>query len=160
MIKLIGAIFIFAASVSVGFSASAMYRVRAEQLEAFGALITHIGAQIGGFLAPLDRIYCDFKDARLEKCGFLRVLRSSGASAALGECRESLFLNDGEIGELEKFFSSLGRGDANEEERHCAYFAKRFARFYESARNESASKGRLFRTFGFLSGLMLAVILV
>lgn len=160
MIKLIGALLIFAASASVGFSAAAMYRVRAEQLEALGALITHIGAQIGGFLAPLDRIYSDFKDSRLEKCGFLPILRTSGAVAALRECRESLFLNDGEIGELEKFFGALGRGDANKEERHCAYFAKRFSELYESARGESASKGRLFRTFGFLSGLMLAVILV
>ncbi len=143
-----------------GFYTASVYRVRAEQLEGIRALISYIGAQIDVFLTPLDSIYAHFKNSRLEACGFLELLRHSDFKTALDGCRDRIFLNDTEISELEKFFSGLGRHDAKEEKRHCAYFEKRFTEICTAANAEIASKTRLCRAFGFLGGLMLAVILL
>ncbi len=160
MLRLFGGLLIVCACTVTGFSAAAMYRLRLEQLEGFRALIAYIGAQIGVFLTPLERIYADFKNTRLEACGFSELLRKRGGEAAIQQCRSKLLLNDTEVGEAIKFFRGLGRHDAKEEERHCAYFEKRFGEFCTAASVEMASKARLCRTFGFLCGLMLAVILI
>lgn len=160
MLKLFGGLLILCACTATGFSAAAVYRLRVEQLEGFRSLISYIGAQIGAFLTPLDSIYSDFKHTRLEACGFLDLLRKGDAEAAIRECRPKLFLNDTEINEAVKFFHGLGRHDAKEEERHCAYYEKRFGELCTAANAEMTSKVRLCRTFGFLGGLMLAVILI
>ena len=158
--RFVGAVLIFTACTSMGISASAMYKRRAAQLEAFVLLITHIGAQIDGFLLPLDRIYANFKNRTLEGCGFLDALQKNGGVAALSECRRRMNLGDDEIGELEKFFVGLGRHAADEEARHCAYFEKRIGELAASARGQLAQKTRLCRAFGMLVGVMLAVVLL
>ncbi len=160
MLKLIGGLLILVSCASAGLSVSAIYRLRVGQLEGFRLLIAHISAEIGAFLAPLDTIYADFKNTHLEACGFLLLLRQSGFETAFSECRSRLFLTETELSEVEKFFRGLGRHDAREEENHCAYYEKRISELHEAARAEAASKARLCRAFGFLGGLMLAVILL
>ena len=160
MLKLFGVMMIVFSCTAAGFSAAAVYRLREEQLEGFRALISYIGAQIDVFLTPLDSIYADFKNTRLEACGFLKLLRESDFKTALEGCHGRIFLGSSEICELEKFFFGLGRHDASEEKRHCAYYEKRFTEICAAAHSETASKVRLCRAFGFLGGLMLAVILL
>lgn len=151
---------IFAACTAVGFFASAMYKRRVRQLEAFAALVAYIGAQIGGFLTPLDRIYASFENRTLDECAFLAALRQSGGVAAMEVCRRSLNLTQDERDELERFFEGLGRHSADEEARHCAYFERRIGELVAAARAEHASKGRVCRTLGMLFGLMLALLLL
>ena len=121
MLRLFGGVLILASSAAVGFSLSAVYRIRVSQLEGFRAFAAHIGAQIGAFLTPLDVIYANFKNAALESCGFLTALRKSGSEMAFSLCRDRLFISETELSEAEKFFRELGRHDAREEESHCSY---------------------------------------
>ena len=160
MLKLFGVMLILFSCTVAGFSAAAVYRLREEQLDAFRSLVSYIGAQIGAFLIPLDSIYADFKNTRLESCGFLKLIRESDFETALNGCRGRIFLSNTELYEVEKFFQGLGRHDAKEEERHCAYYEKRLAQMYSAAHAEARAKIRLCRAFGFLGGLMLAVILL
>ncbi len=160
MLKIFGGLLIICACTAVGFFAAAMFRLRVEQLEGFRGLVSYIGAQIGVFLTPLERIYADFKDTRLEACGFLALLQKGDGETAVRECRSKLLLTDTEINEAIKFFRGLGRHDAREEERHCAYFEKRFGEMCTAASAEAQSKVRICRTLGFLCGIMLAVILI
>ncbi len=160
MIRLWGALMIFAACTAAGFSASAMYARRARQLEAFTALISYVGAQINGFLAPLERIYATFENRTLEQCSFLAELRQSGGVTAMETCRRSLNLTQSERDELKAFFVGLGRHSADEESRHCAYFEKRIGELAATARAQHSSKGRVCRTLGMLFGLMLALVLL
>ena len=160
MSKLIGAVLIFAACTASGMSAAAVYRQRVIQLEAFTALIAHIGAQISVFLTPLDHIYAEFRNAALEKCGFIGALKAVGGVSALDECRRRIQLTDDEVYELERFFAGLGHSSAQEEARHCAYFEKRIGELAASARGTLASKMRICRVFGMLTGVMLAVMLL
>ena len=158
MTRLLGAVIIFFACSAVGFSASKMYSKRAKELEAFAALISYIGAQIDGFLTPLDRIYATAKSDTLET--FLAILRQSGGAEAMRLCRKSLHITHGEYEELEHFFEEFGHHSADEEARHCAYFEKRIRGFAESARAELPSKGRVCRTVGMLFGVRLALVLL
>ncbi len=160
MTRLFGAAIIFFACSAVGFFASKMYSCRVKELEAFAALVSYIGAQIDGFLTPLDRIYATVKNHVLEECFFLKVLRQSGGVEAMRMCRHSLHLTDGEYVELERFFEGLGHHDADQEAKHCVYFEKRIRGFAETARAELPSKGRLCRTIGMLFGIMLALVLL
>lgn len=158
MTRLFGAVIIFFVCSTVGFSASKMYSRRVKELEAFASLISYIGAQIDGFLTPLDRIYATAKSDTLE--GFLKILRQSGGTEAVRLCSKSLHLAHGEYAELEHFFEGLGHHSADEEAKHCAYFEKRIRGYAENARKELPAKGRVCRTVGMLLGVMLALVLL
>ena len=132
MIRLMGALLIIGSSATLGFCASAMYREQAKQLEGFVMLISHISAQIDGFLSPLGEIFSLFKNKSLEKCGFLSALREMGGADALSFCRERLYLCAEEIAELEKFFTDLGHHSPEEEMRHCAYYKRKSRDFTHS----------------------------
>ena len=160
MIRFLGALMIFAACTAVGFSASAMYLKRVRQLEAFVQLVSYIGAQIDGFLTPLERIYASFENRTLEECSFLVALRGQGGVAAMQICRRSLNLTKNERGELLRFFEGLGQHSAYEEARYCAYYERRIEELAKAARAEYPSKSRVCRTLGVLLGLMLALVLL
>ncbi len=160
MIRLFGALLIVCASLATGFSVSAMYKLQASQLEAFSMLISHISGQIDGFLSPLERIYAEFKNTTLERCGFLPELRRSGGMSALSKCRSRLCLTDDEVGELEKFFLGLGNHGINEEIRHCAYYEKKVSAFAANAKEHLPGKVKICRSFGLLVGIMVSVVLL
>ena len=160
MIRLLGALMIFVSCAAIGFSASSMYSKRVRQLEAFAQLISYIGAQIDGFLMPLERIYASFENRTLEECSFLTALREEGGVAAMQICRRSLNLTQNEREELLRFFEGLGKHSAYEETRHCTYFEKRIKELAEAARGEYPSKSKVCRTLGVLLGLMLALVLL
>ena len=151
---------ILVSCTAAGFSAAAVYRLHEEQLDGFRAFAAYIGAQIGAFLVPLDSIYADFNNTPLEACGFLKLLRESDFETAFVVCRDRIFLTDTELYEVEQFFRGLGRHDAKEEERHCAYYEKRLGEMCTAAHGQAVAKTRLCRAFGFLGGLMLSVILL
>lgn len=160
MLKIIGALMIVAASSAVGFIKAERCRTRVRQLEAFSKLISHISSQIESFLTPLERIYADFQNDTLEKCGFLPLLRQYGGVRAVAECRARLCLDTPEAEELERFFSELGGHAIDIESRRLAYFEKRMSELSEAAAAELRGKQKLYRTLGFLVGTMLAVILI
>ena len=160
MIRLIGALFIVGASTSLGFCASAMYRERARQLEAFVLMIAHICAQIESFLLPLEEIFATFGNKTLEKCGFLAALRAEGGVEAMLVCRERLYLSDEERGEIEKFFLGLGHHSPDEEMRHCSYYEKKISALSARASERILEKTKICKSFGLLSGVMLAVMLL
>ncbi len=160
MPRLIGAVLIVFASCTVGISASALYKIRLRQLEAFHELITHIESQISGFLAPLDMIFEGYENKVLEACGFLERLRAEGGEAALEGCRGRLYLAQGELSELKRYFAALGRGAASDEAKLCRYYESRILASVERVRSELSGKVRLCQALGLLFGIMLAVILM
>jgi len=155
-----GAALILTASSVGGIITAGMWRKRVLQLEAFHELIVHIARQIDGYLTPLEKIYDEYDSTVLSRCGFLGALREYGGERALGECRSGLCISDSDISELREFFSGLGRHSAKEESRHCAYFEKQIGDIAKKAKDELAAKTRLYRGFGVLFGIMLAVILI
>lgn len=160
MSGLAGALLVFCSCTAIGMYAAATYRKAADELEAFHGLIVHIGAQIDGFLMPLDEIFESYTDKVLEKNGFLPMLRREGIGAAMESVKDRLYMGEAGVAELENYFSGLGRHGAEEEARHSAYYEKRIAELAKTARDVLPAKSRLCRAFGVLSGIMLAVILL
>lgn len=158
--RVIGAATVFSVSFYMGMTASYLCGVRVEQLDAFCGLIGHIGAQIEGYLMPLDEIYRRYSDKRLERIGFLAALNESGGLAAAEKCRSRLLLTNAEMSELKSFFSELGGSSADKEIKHCRYYGSRFAALTAAAREEKTKKARLYRAFGMLVGIMLIVMLL
>ena len=160
MLRIAGAIMVFAASSVFGISAAETYRKGALQLEAFHRLIVYTARQIDGFLAPLDRIYAEYEDSELEKCGILEALRCGMTAEAFDGCRCRLYMSDDEAAEVKAFFTEVGRYTAEEESRHLAYFEKTVGELAAKARAELPAKLKLGRAFGMLFGIMAAVILL
>lgn len=160
MNSLIGGLLVFVGCSVIGFSAARMYRLRVEQLEAFLMLISHIRAQIEYCRAPLDRILEVYESEILSGCGFLLAARQLGASAGFDSCRCRLLLTADETDELGRFFERLGRHSADEECSHCAYYEKTVGAALEHERAEFARRSKLCRTFGILSGFLLAILLI
>ncbi len=158
MLRLIGAALVFAACGMVGWQTAAMFRLRAEQLEAFARLISHIGAQVDIFRAPLDRIYAAWGDRVLEACGFLAALREKGGPHAMRICGARLYLSPTETAELTKFFSGLGQCGADEEMRHIAFYEKRIGEMSAATKNELVGRMKICRCLGVLAGLLLALL--
>lgn len=160
MYKLFGAVMIFSACSFIGFGVSRAYVLRVKQLEAFLRLISHIKGQIECFCIPLDKIFADYEDRELSSCGFLFAARQIGAKGGFESCRERLLLTDSESDELMRFFSELGKSSADEESRSCAYYEKTIGDALASERSELAKRAKLCRTFGMLTGFLLAVLLI
>ncbi len=160
MMMLAGAFCIFSACTVVGVYAASFYRKAVEELEAFHRLIVHVGAQIDGFLSPLDVIFASYTEPCLEKNGFLPVLRRDGGAAALEAVRGRLYIGENAVNELESFFLGLGRHAASEESRHCAYYEKRIAELLRKHKEALPGKSRLCKAFGVLTGIMLAVFML
>lgn len=159
-VRLMGIVLILTASSMGGIITAGVWKKRVLQLEAFHELAVHISRQIDGYLTPLQKIYAEYEDTELSRCGFLFALRKYGGVKALEECRSSLCISESDISELRAFFMGLGRHSAKEEARHCAYFEKQIGDIAGKAKKELAAKTRLCRGFGILFGIMLAVILI
>lgn len=144
----------------LGFSFSADYRKRTEQLEAFRDFIGFISSHIEGYLTPVHRIFSLYENKTLEKIGFLDEIRKSGWNGALERCRGRLLLNEKEISDLGAFFSSLGGFDSASAVKHCAYFEKILGERSRAAREELPSRTKLCRSLGFVIGVMLAVLFI
>ncbi len=158
--KTVGIFIIFSICAFGGLFFSGIYRKRAEQLEAFRALIVFVGVQIESYRTPLDRIFTLYKNEVLDKCGFMGALCELGFERALEECSSRLFLTEAEISELRDFFINLGSYDGDNAVKHCAYYEKIFGSMSEKARTEVTPKSRICRALGFLTGIMLAVLFI
>lgn len=160
MIKIIGFMLILASCTVAGMLTAAFFKTRAAALEAFCQLIKHIGAEIDGFLTPLDSIYESFRQPLLEGCGFLYNLKTFGGEKALSVCGRRLCLCADEYDQLNRFFHELGRHEAGSEAKHCAYYEAKLREFARIARDELRAKTRMSLSFGVLAGIMLSVILL
>ena len=143
-----------------GFSVSAVYRKRTEQIEGFRDLIGFTGGQIEGYLTPTHEIFAMFRNKALEKSGFLDALRRYGWSGARDKYRGKLFLSEKELDALDVFFLQLGKCDTDSAVKHCIYYGKMFDDLAAEARADLPAKLKLCRSLGLVIGVMLAVLFI
>lgn len=160
MTKIVGFAMIIISCAMWGMNTAAFFKTRAASLEAICELIKHIGAEIDGFLTPLDSIYATFRHPLLENCGFLDALKTQGGETALEICGRRLCLCTQEYEQLKRFFHELGRHEAGSEAKHCAYYEAKLRELAKSAHDELRAKTRMSLSFGVLAGIMLSVILL
>ena len=160
MYLLIGAALVFFSAAYVGMAAASLHCLRVKQLEAFCSLIAHIGAQIDGFLTPLDEIFRTYNDPLLVKLGFLGSVGDAGYMEAFEKCGSRIYLKSSETAVLRSFFDGLGHTSAASEVKHCLLFEKKLSEIAGKARSELAQKMKICRVLGIIIGIMLVVILL
>ncbi|MBO7148764.1 MAG: stage III sporulation protein AB [Clostridia bacterium] len=161
MTKLIGIMFISLATGAWGFEYASMLKCRLRSLEAILRLIESLTSKISAFLTPTGEFFDSYCDEYLEECGFLKHLREKKSfSDALRLCADALFLNDGDISLLCEFADGLGAISAEQEVKRCNYYKNKCAERLSEAKTELPLRSRLYKSIGFMSALLAAVLVL
>lgn len=161
MIKLIGILFIALATGACGFEYASMFKRRLKSLEAITTLIESLTVRIGSFLTPLGEFFDTYSDELLEKSGFLKYLREGKSfSDAIRLCREALFLEAEDIALLCEFGDGLGAINVQEEVKRCGLYKNKCAERLNEAKRELPLRLRLYKSIGFMSALLAAVLVL
>ena len=161
MTKLIGILFIALATGACGFEYASMLKYRLRSLEAILSLIESLASKITAFLTPTGEFFDTYSDKLLEECGFLGYLREGKSfSDAVRLCADALYLNDGDISLLCEFADGLGAISAEQEIKRCNYYKNKFAERLSEAKAELPLRSRLYKSIGFMSALLAAVLVL
>lgn len=165
--KYIGLFFVFAAPLFCGFRVASHYKSELLQLEGFLAMLQHIKYEVSSFLTKQSDIFSGFKNAALEKCGFLPALR-----AYEFDCEDSMLtgalLHSGHLlaadAETRRilllFAESLGKVSAAEQAVMCDNYSQLLRDGYEGKKKEITARVKLSRTLGFAMGFGLLLLLL
>ena len=129
-----GSCLVLVSAVSVGACAAAESRKRIKYTEAAYDLVCHARQTIDCLLTPVGSIFSDFKNESLEKCGFLKILREDGLTAAVSSRAASF--PDGVDELLVRFADSLGNGYKDDQLHLCDYYASKLTETLDRERAE------------------------
>lgn len=161
---MIRALFVLCVSlipVYLGFLLAARERMRLSVLQGFLDLVLHVRYEIGAFLTRRRDLFLQFECAALEEIGFLSALRAAGHTAEnpLYDCLSQwdlpLSLEDRRV--LLEYAARLGECDATEEEARAAKVCELLGESVQRLREETRNRVRLYRAFGVVGGLALAL---
>ena len=159
MIKLVGILFIAIATGACGFEYATMLKCRLRSLEAILSLIESLEARISAFLTPESEFFYTYSDELLEKSGFLEHLRGGkGFSEAVSLCADALFLDVCDIELLREFGDGLGAISVESEVKRCSFYKNKCKERLEELKAQLPLRLRLYKSIGFMSALLAAVL--
>lgn len=166
--RLAGAILLFLTSFLAGIQAGKNERRRTAECEAFLALFRHVKNQVGYFLAPTKQIYRSFENEILSDCGFLGALAAHEGDevyydawqSALGSCRGSLHLSEGQMKVVEAFGACIGKSNEALQMKNLDYYIGEMTVITERQKTEMQKNIKLYRTLGFAVGAAIAILVV
>jgi len=136
------------------------------ELEGYVSLIRFIDSEITGRMAKQEEIFKSFKCPYLEKCGFLKALRSSpidessalnhalrrfeGKSLVPSEVYRALY----QVGDI------LGKTSVSHLSEVCTLCLGRLTSILEPLREETAKKARVYRVLGFSAGAAAVILFI
>ncbi|WP_246944584.1 stage III sporulation protein SpoIIIAB [Bacillus pinisoli] len=171
MVKLLGALFILLATTWTGFEAAKhlserprqlrQLKVALQSLEAeimYGHLplydaCTHISKQLK---KPLSWFFEDFAKRLKEGTGNVREAWHD----SLIEVKRFTAFKQGEIEVLQQFGETLGQHDRTSQQKHIMLALTHLEREEQEARDKQAKYEKMIKSLGFLSGLLLIVLLM
>lgn len=170
MIKLIGAIFIIVATTWTGFEAARHLSERPRQLRALRSALMSLDAEIMYGHTPLHeaarRLAAQLPSplsAFFE--GFARKLTDTETTVkdawetSLKEVWRSTALKQGEFEIMKQFGETLGRHDRYSQQKHIMLTLTHLEREEADAVDKQAKYEKMVKSLGFLSGLLLIIIL-
>ncbi len=158
----IGAIALTLCSYTAGAMLAAGEKERLFTLEALVSFLCCMRRRIYGERIPLYRIFAEYENERLEKCGFLPLLRSQRAmlGSVWRQAVELLFIENGVKRELCLFGEALGSLPLDEQLKRLDGCIA----MLEGARNSAAKtlpeKQKSTKTVCLIIGLITAIILL
>ena len=120
---------------------------RISEYEGFYSLLSYMRGEIGCFLSPVSEWCAHFSDEALERCGFLPALRECEDlyKAFLGSV-DKMSLSCETKDDLIRFFTSFGKGYADEVMRLIDSFRQRLGENIDREREEIPRSQKLVRT--------------
>ena len=168
VMKWIGAVLCFCASVAIGWMAGKNEKERTSQCEAFVDFFVYIQNQVGYFLAPTKLMYKNFRHDVLQKTGFLEALSAHEEDevyfdvweSALLDCKENLNLSEAQYEIVRAFGSCIGKSNEELQMKHLEYYTKEMRTETEKQRTQMQKNIKLYRTLGFSAGAAVLILAV
>ena len=148
--KLIGAAFITIAATLLGFSLSNKLKMRCETLNWYLQSVRIISDRIRYSSSELEKIVLELPAYK----GYLGIQYPFCVKA------QNTALNSDDAALINEFFSRLGMGDVTEQINICTMYAREIEARYNDAQKEYQEKSKPIKSFGFLTGLGVAIILI
>jgi len=171
MIKIIGAVFILIATTWTGFEAARHLSERPRQLRQLKSALQSLEAEIMYGHTPLHEASRRLA-AQLTKPlswffeGFSNRLMSSETTVkaaweeSLKEVWKLTALKQGELEILKQFGETLGRHDRTSQQKHIQLAITHLEREEADACDKQIKYERMVKSLGFLSGLLLVILLI
>lgn len=170
MVKLIGAIFIMAATTVIGFEASRNFGERPRQLRALRSALQSLDAEIMYGHTPLheaarrlagqlSRPLSTFFDAFAVKLTNSETTVKEAWETSLKEVWKSTAFKQGEFEIMKQFGETLGRHDRFSQQKHIMLTLSHLEREEADAVQAQAKYEKMLKSLGFLAGLLLIILL-
>jgi stage III sporulation protein AB len=170
MIKLIGAIIIIVATTWTGFEAARSFSERPKQLRALRSALQSLEAEIMYSHTPLHeaarRLSSQFSkplsvffEAFAKKLTDTETTVKDAWETSLKEVWKSTALKQGEFEIMKQFGETLGRHDRFSQQKHIMLTLSHLEREEADAIDRQAKYEKMVKSLGFLSGLLLIILL-
>ncbi|MGG1400614.1 stage III sporulation protein SpoIIIAB [Bacillus salipaludis] len=170
MIKIIGAIFIIIATTWTGFEASRNFSERPRQLRMLRSSLQSLEAEIMYGHTPLHEAARRLSDQLTKPLSgffesFARKLTDSETTvkeaweSSLKEVWKSTALKQGEFEIMKQFGETLGRHDRYSQQKHIMLTLSHLEREEADALDRQSKYEKMVKSLGFLSGLLLIILL-
>ena len=170
MIKLIGAIIIVVATTWTGFEASKNLSARPKQLRQLRSALQSLEAEIMYGHTPLHEAarrlssqlpkpLSTFFDSFAKKLTDTETTVKEAWETSLKEVWKSTALKHGEFEIMKQFVETLGRHDRISQQKHIMLTLAHLEREEADAVQNQAKYEKMVKSLGFLSGLLLSILL-
>lgn len=170
MVKLIGAIFIIVATTVAGFEAARHLSERPRQLRALRSALQSLEAEImyghtplheaaRRLAAQLSKPLSTFFDSFAKKLTATETTVKEAWVSSLKEVWKSTALKQGEFEIMKQFGETLGRHDRFSQQKHIMLTLSHLEREEADAIQAQAKYEKMVKSLGFLSGLLLIILL-
>ncbi|WP_040208142.1 stage III sporulation protein SpoIIIAB [Neobacillus jeddahensis] len=170
MFKLIGAIIIIVATTWTGFEAARSFSERPKQLRALRSALQSLEAEImyshtplheaaRRLAAQLSKPLSTFFEAFAKKLTDTETTVKDAWETSLKDVWKSTALKQGEFEIMKQFGETLGRHDRISQQKHIMLTLAHLEREEADAIDRQAKYEKMVKSLGFLSGLLLIILL-
>ncbi|MDP4085604.1 MAG: stage III sporulation protein SpoIIIAB [Bacillota bacterium] len=170
MLKLIGAVFIMRATTWTGFEASRKYSERTKQLRLLKSALQSLEAEIMYGHTPLHEAsrrlaeqlpypLARFFDSFAKKLTNMETTVKDAWEMSLREIWRQTALKQGEFEIMKQFGETLGRHDRISQQKQIMLTLTHLEREELDAVDKQAKYEKMVKSLGFLSGLLLSILL-
>ena len=156
--SLIGASMLFLSCLLWGIERGRRERERLLAIEGLMAFVSYTEEQISTFRTPLNKIYKDFSNKYLDRCGFTSLLSEKGLDVALGSLQRVLSAEV--MAEAYSFAASLGGGYSEGQQSLCRYTLSRLEGEKQRLSEGLSEKIKMYRLLPILFAACIIILLI
>lgn len=166
MFKILCACFIIACTSFIGISASDKLKNRADTLKKIEHMFEEMSVLIRYKAVTVFELIDELKNnSMLSKLDFLHIIKTDSFHSFSYSWINSIensncFLSQRDKELLKSFGERLGSSDIDGQLSSIALYKENFIKLKESAVDEYMKKSRLYRSFGILGGMFIAIIVI